>query len=212
MEEGCLITGKSTDLLAEIVQSTANEGYKPLVARSGHTSFDDDQTASTITWNRRSALSARSVILHAQNVLGDLPRAVVIFSAVRDTTPFHESSIVSLENRVDAEIKGFLFLLRELLSHFHKRRAGSLTLAVHEGGDPTRSPAESVSLSAFMGLAESLSRHYKNEALSMRLCYSAHEDIAGYAQFVLDCLAAPPSKKAKTEWLVFPQKRLFGAK
>jgi hypothetical protein len=212
MEEGCLVTGKSTDLLAEVVRLASERELNPLVARSGHSAFSEDISASTISWNRRSALSARSVVLHAKNTLSSFSDAVVVYSVVKESVAFHESSIVSIENRTDAEIKGYLFLLREILGHFHSQRHGRLVLALHDQPHELRSPLESVSVGSFVAFAESIAEFYQNEPVSVRLCVSGSDDLSGYADFILGALRQDPPKKAKLDWLRFPQKRLFGSK
>ncbi|MEE8441523.1 MAG: hypothetical protein V3S41_07370, partial [Spirochaetia bacterium] len=96
MGKSCLVTGKSGPLLVEIVQRAAVRHRQTLVTRSGRTDLGrvDDVSTSIISWNRRSALSARSVLLHATNLFGHLDEAIVIFAPAQDSATFHESSIV----------------------------------------------------------------------------------------------------------------------
>ncbi|MFP4378737.1 MAG: hypothetical protein ACLFP4_16975, partial [Spirochaetales bacterium] len=109
-------------------------------------------------------------------------------------------------------IKGYLFLLREILAHFHTQRHGRLLLAVHDQAQGLRSPLESTSLGAFESFAQSIAEFYQNEPVSIRLCASASEDTTGYAEFILNTLQQDPPKKSKIEWARFPQKRLFRSK
>lgn len=210
MGRGCLITGKSTDLLAEVVRVADQRGRDSVVARSGQFTVSDNQNASTISWNRRSALSARSVVLHAQNLYHNLNEAIVVYSVVHETTPFHESSIVALENRTDAEVKGYLFLLRELVAQFQKQRSGTLVLALHQRDDTTLAPAEAFSSGGFFSFAAALQQTYQNEPFSIRLCRSATSDVSAYASFILDAAdTAGTEKKPKLDWLDYPPRGLF---
>jgi hypothetical protein len=210
MGQGCLITGKSTELLAEVVRVADQRGRDSVVARSGQFTVSENQNASTITWNRRSALSARSVVLHAQNLYHTVDEAIVVFSVVHETTPFHESSIVALENRTDAEVKGYLFLLRELLAQFQKQQRGTLLLAVHDRGDTTLAPAEAFASGGFASFARALQQSYQNEPFSIRLCRSSSPDVAGFARFILDTAdSAGTDKRPKLDWLDFPPRGLF---
>ncbi|MFW5688533.1 MAG: hypothetical protein ACOCWX_01190 [Spirochaetota bacterium] len=204
MEQACLVTGKSNELLADVVQEVAARGRRTLVARSGPLDVDSGaENISTVSWNRRSALSARSVVLHAQNLYGRLDEAVVVFSPVRESVPFHESSIVSIENRTDAEVKGYLFLIREIVAMFQKQRSGRLLLALQEPDDELRPPLEAISLGSFVGAAESLVGYYRNEPLEIRLCSSRSSDTPGYAGFIADALEAPRPRRPKNHWLRF---------
>ena len=202
MEQACLVTGKSSELLAEVVHGTVARGRQSLIARSGALDLATSPvTATTISWNRRSALSARSVVLHSQNLYGRLDEAIIVFSPVRETVPFHESSIVSIENRTDAEVKGYLFMIREIVSLFQKQRSGRLVLAVHEAESEVISPLEAMSLGSFTAAAQALQRFYQNEPIEIRLCRSRSGNIAGYAGFILDALEAPRPRRSRIEWL-----------
>jgi hypothetical protein len=202
MDQACLVTGKSSELLAEVVHEAVARDRNTLVARSGPLELSvGAENASTVSWNRRSALSARSVILHAQNLHERLEEAIIVFSPVRESVPFHESSIVSIENRTDAEVKGYLFMIREIVSLFQKQRSGRLLLAVREEETEVRSPLEAMSVGSFVASAESLQQFYRNEQLEIRLCYSHSSDASGYAGFILDALDAPRPRRPRAEWL-----------
>lgn len=202
MEQACLVTGKSSELLADVVNEAAARDRRVLVARSGPLeTFTPPEGTTTVSWNRRSALSARSVVLHGQNLHGRLGEAVVVFSPVRESVPFHESSIVSVENRTDAEVKGYLFMIREIVSLFQKQGGGRLVLAVLDRESEVRSPLEAMSLGSFRSTAEALQRFYENEPIELRLCYSRSEDVSGYAGFIVDTLAAPRARRQRSEWL-----------
>lgn len=202
MEQACLVTGKSSDLLGQVVHEAVARGRRTLLARSGPLEIPvDAEGVATASWNRRSALSARSLVLHAQNLYGRLEEAVIVFSPVRESVPFHESSIVSVENRTDAEVKGYLFIIRELVALFQKQRSGTLVLAVLEPEAELRSPLEAMSLGSFTSVAEALHSSYRNEALEIKLCHSRTGDTSGYAGFILDALEAPRPRRPRTEWL-----------
>ena len=212
MEQACLVTGKSSELLAEVVREAVAHGRRTTLARGGPLELPQLEGVSVVSWNRRSALSARSVVLHAQNTHGRLEEAVIVFSPVRDTVPFHESSIVNIENRVDAEMKGYLFLIRELASVFQKQRSGTLLLAVHDYESEVRSPAEAMALGGFMAAAESLQRFYEREPLEVKLCYSQADDTEAYASFILGALDSPPPRRVRNEWLRFAVRGGFFAR
>jgi NAD(P)-dependent dehydrogenase (short-subunit alcohol dehydrogenase family) len=212
MEQVCLVTGKSSELLAEVVHEVAAGGRKTLLARSGPLEMPvEGEGIATASWNRRSALSARSIVLHAQNLYGRLTQALIVFSPVRESVPFHESSIVSIENRTDAEVKGYLFLIRELVALFQKQRSGRIVLAVLESEAEVRSPLEAMSLGSFTSAAESLQAYYQNEPLEVRLCHARTDDVTGYAKFIAQALESPAPRRHRVEWQRFAHHAgLFG--
>ena len=159
MEKTCLIAGKSGALLADIVRRCSAAGRLPLVARSGQADLPGipPGAPAPVSWNRRSALSARSLLLHAQTVCGGISDVVVVYSPVQETTPFHIGAVVSIEDRVDAEIKGYQFLLRELVTVLQAQGSGRLVLAVLDHLNEPPAPLEAAALASFMALARSSS-------------------------------------------------------
>lgn len=211
MGKACLVTGKSSELLAEVAREAVNRERQALVARSGPLELaGSGEGPAVVSWNRRSALSARSVLLHGQNLFGRLDEAIIVFSPVQDTVPFHESSIVSVENRTDAEVKGYLFMIREIVALFQKQRAGRLLLAVLEPDNQVRSPLEALSLGGFVSAAEALQRFYVNEALEVRLCHALSSCEGGYAAFIMDALDAPRQRRSRVWQRHQAKTRLFG--
>lgn len=211
MEHACLVAGKSNELLARVVQELAGRSSKVLVARGGHLDIPGSaaDAVSTVSWNRRSALSARSVLMHARNLYGTLSTAVICYSPTRESVPFHESSIVSIEDRIDAEVKGYLFLLREIVALFQKQRSGVLMIAVLDQPVEVRSPLEAAALGGFTSMAEALRNYYRTESPDVRLCRSADADPAEYARFILDTAEAPRRSRDRTVWRWYPRRAWF---
>ena len=211
MEKACLVTGKPGPLFGEIVRLAAGRERQTLVTRSGHMNPGDgsEESAATVSWNRRSPLSARSVVLHAVNTFGRLDEAIAIYSPAQDPSPFHESSIVGIEDRVDAEVKGYLYILREIVAQFVRQGRGRLVLVLREPPDVTGSPLETVGVGSFVAIAESLQRIYQSDALSVQRFRSTSEEAVGYAHFILDRMERPGGRRNR-RWHTFdPRSRLF---
>jgi NAD(P)-dependent dehydrogenase (short-subunit alcohol dehydrogenase family) len=211
MEKACLVTGKSGPLLVEIVQRATARHRQTLVTRSGRLDLGqtDDESISTISWNRRSALSARSVLLHASNLFGRLDEAIVIFAPTHDTATFHESSIVGIEDRVDAEVKGYLYILRELFSQMVRQGAGRVALVLQEPPEELQSPLEATGVGSFAALAEALDRYYQNEPVTIHRFRTEVDDAPGFANFILDKLDADQgptgrAQRGRRRWIHYP--------
>ena len=169
----------------------------------------DEATTSIISWNRRSALSARSVLLHATNLFGRLDEAVIVFSPTPDTSTFHESSIVGIEDRIDAEVKGYLYILRETVAALVKQGRGSIALVVHQTETDFRSPLESAATGAFVALADSVSRFYQNEPVDLYQFRSQSDDVQGFARHVCDAITAQSRQRRRPgRWFEYPSGRL----
>ncbi len=214
MGQTCLVAGRSGETLSALAREATGRGRTVLFARSAQADAaappDGVQTAS---WNRRSALSARTLVLHAQNVFGAINEAIVFFAPIRETVPFDQSSIVSIENRTDAEVKGFLFLLRELLGSFQKQSGGTLTVAVQDLDRETCSPLEAMSIGGFVSSVEAIYRYYDGERISIRLASirpDSESEATGFPGHVLDLADAPDPRRIRG-WNSFPVRGgLFG--
>jgi NAD(P)-dependent dehydrogenase (short-subunit alcohol dehydrogenase family) len=210
MEKTCLVTGKSGPLLVDIVQHLAETNRQLLVTRSGQMELGQtDDDVAVISWNRRSALSSRSVLLHAVNTFGRLDEAVVVFSPAPDTSTFHESSIVGIEDRIDAEVKGYLYILREILAQLVKQGAGSVALVLHHPPDELQTPLEAAATGSFVSLVDSISRYYRNEPVGVHRFRSSDDDIPGYARFIASRLDQDAGSRtsARRRWLSYRRRR-----
>ncbi|MBU8914024.1 MAG: hypothetical protein KOO61_08385 [Spirochaetales bacterium] len=219
MEKACLVTGKSGPLLVEIVRQAAARHRQILVTRSGRMDLGqvDDESTSIISWNRRSALSARSVLLHATNLFGRLDEAIVIFAPAHDSATFHESSIVGIEDRIDAEVKGYLYILREILGQLVRQGAGRVVLVLQHPREELQSPLEAVGVGSFVALAESLNRYYRNEPMTIERFRTDVDDAPGFAGSILDRLDADRGLRARARrsgrwWIRYPARPRFLAR
>lgn len=211
MERACLVTGKSGPLLVELAQRVAARERGLLVTRSGRLDPDlpEGDTVSVISWNRRSALSARSVVLHATNIFNRLDEAIVVFSPAHDTGTFHDTSIVSIEDRIDAEVKGSVYILREIFAQLVKQRSGRVVLVMQHPPEELQSPMEASGIGSFAMLAESLERYYRNEPISVLRFRSDEDDAPGFAEYILDRLDVEKGRSSRGSrnggrWIRYP--------
>jgi NAD(P)-dependent dehydrogenase (short-subunit alcohol dehydrogenase family) len=116
--------------------------------------------AAVLAWNPGSPVSARSLVLGAENRMGRIDEAVLVCTppAVRKNAADLNPS--NIEIIVNDHIKGWFFLVRELAAVFKARRAGSLALVLSDiagagGRDDTDLIGPSVSAS-FRSFAQGL--------------------------------------------------------
>src|SRR5690349_20919668 len=121
MEKTILVTGKDTFLGNEISQFFLNQGQKAAVSvtprKEAFPAVEQDRRLFVFPWSRRSAVSAKNFLLQSVHELGPLDEAWVVFSPDSETVPFHELPTLEIEESVDSQVKGFLFLARELLAY-----------------------------------------------------------------------------------------------
>ena len=90
------------------------------------------EKAQRLAWNPASPISARSLVLAAENRMGQINNAVLVcsppavFKTVEALTP------EEIEILVNDHIKGWFFLARELALYFRRSGSGSLSLVAPE--------------------------------------------------------------------------------
>jgi NAD(P)-dependent dehydrogenase (short-subunit alcohol dehydrogenase family) len=90
------------------------------------------EKAHRLSWNPASPISARSLVLAAENRMGKIDDVILVcsppavFKTVEALTP------EEIETLVNDHIKGWFFLTRELALYFRRLGSGSLSLVVPE--------------------------------------------------------------------------------
>lgn len=142
MTRGILIAGNETSLFTAVAAEAAKrvESFAAvplpnrfsLPAGSGAQTPELAKGAILIPWNPASPISARTMVLSAENRLAHINDAVLVCSppAVFKTadTPAPEE----IEIFVNDHIKGWYFLVRELIQYFRRTGSGSLSLVAPE--------------------------------------------------------------------------------
>jgi hypothetical protein len=192
MTRGLLIAGNESTLLAAIAAEAGRrfelfcaalvpnrlpyplEG-RPPAAEGGAGRGGSGQGPILLDWNPGSPVSARSLVLAAQNRLGRIDQAVLVCvpPAVRKNA--EDLNSANIEIIVNDHIKGWFFLAKELAVIFAAQGAGSLALALSDtagGGyrDDTDLIGPSVSAS-FRSFAQGL----------MASSQDAQYDVFGFA-------------------------------
>jgi hypothetical protein len=129
-------------------------------------SGDPGGGAILLDWNPGSPVSARALVLAAENRLGRIDRAALVCvpPAVRKNP--EDLNSANIEIIVNDHIKGWFFLAKELAALFRAREAGALALALSDtagggGGDDTDLIGPAVS-ACFRSFAQALMDSTRN--------------------------------------------------
>jgi hypothetical protein len=187
MNRGLLIAGNESTLSAAIIAEAgrqfgvfcaalvANRLPYPLegrtgaaapVAGSGVGANGAGQGPILLDWNPGSPVSARALVLAAENRLGRIDEAVLVCvpPAVRKNA--EDLNSANIEIIVNDYIKGWFFLAKELAAVFSARGAGTLALALSDtagGGDRDGTDIIGPSVSAsFRSFAQALMASTQN--------------------------------------------------
>jgi NAD(P)-dependent dehydrogenase (short-subunit alcohol dehydrogenase family) len=90
--------------------------------------------AIPLAWNPGSPISARTLVLSAENHLEHIDDAILVCTPPSLRRPAAELLPQDIEVLVNDHIKGWFFLVRELAGIFQARRSGALALVVPELG------------------------------------------------------------------------------
>ena len=220
MNQRILIIGPASSLCSELITLYRQRGWVVAAALdpdedtlpAGEEGKHEDETGEKqihrFSWNRRSPLSARSLILECKNVFGGIERAIVVHAPDRVNQAFHEVPAGYIESKVDSGIKGYLFLLKELVGFFQKQGSGSIALVMHDEGSEVLSPVDACVSGSFKALAQSLFMFYQNEPINLIGFRSSTTQVHDFAGFIFRN-SEEKSVKSSSQWLKFSEKSGF---
>ncbi len=125
-----------------------------------------------VVWNKRSPLSARNAVLSALNSCNSIDEAVLTYQPGGSNKTFHETSSAVYDLQVDRWIKGFGYLLKELIQLFLKQQHGQISFILDKNGMKVMTPLESAIFSYLKNLIQNLSVLYQNEPFNI-LCFES---------------------------------------
>jgi NAD(P)-dependent dehydrogenase (short-subunit alcohol dehydrogenase family) len=110
------------------------------------------QAPAAVPWNRRSPLSARTVLLNVLNTFDAVDEVLILEPPCAAHPTLHDMPSVEIERAFD-DARGPIFLAREALAYFLGRHSGVLCMVSTGTGT---SPLESSMRECFHGLCSSL--------------------------------------------------------
>jgi NAD(P)-dependent dehydrogenase (short-subunit alcohol dehydrogenase family) len=167
-----------------------------------------------LQWNPASPISARSLVLAAENRLGRIDDALLVCSppaVYRNAETLLPSEV---ETMVNDHIKGWFFLVRELALVFRIRQRGTLILAVPEiaaggGRDAAADLLGPPAAASFRAFAQSLLASSVSEPFQT-LAFSSSEagQEAGFAAWLFKVIDEA-GKKNSGKWHRYTRFSLF---
>ena len=124
----------------------------PVTAAAGESASGKGRIS--LPWNPGSSISSLTLIQSAENWLGQINDAVLVCSPPALYRPVEALVPAEIETRINTQIKGWFFLVRELALYFRARSSGTLALVLPETG-----PAGGESPSDLLGSSASASFH-----------------------------------------------------
>lgn len=224
MTRGILIAGAGSSLSQAIAAEAARRvehfasavipGDFSVLREDGLPERKEGAAAVTLAWNPGSPISARSLVIAAENRLGHIDEAILVCTPPSIRKKAHELSPGGIETIVNDHIKGWFFLVRELCAVFKERKAGTLALVLSgirdvgekDGTVDMMGPPVAASFRALAQgvLASSLAEPYEAMAFS-----SDTAEDALFAAFIFKILEED-YRRSSGKWHKYCKLAIFG--
>jgi len=139
MTRGIFIAGNESAISRAVENETVNRVEKYTAAfipnrLSGATKsiLPANKKRLPLDWNPSSPISARTMILAAENRLEKIDEAILICSPPSIQINVSDISLSDVEIMINDNIKGWFFLIKELSAVFRTRKRGTLALVYPE--------------------------------------------------------------------------------
>jgi hypothetical protein len=149
-----------------------------------------DSQARILDWNPSSPISARTLVLAAENRLEHINEAILVCSPPQVRRDAATLNFADVEMLVNDHIKGWFFLVKELTVVFKARGEGTLSLVYPDineadGEDKTPDFLGHSALAVFRSLTRNLlSAAFNEPFLTLGFTGSETGDYAGFAAFI----------------------------
>ncbi|MCL2478592.1 MAG: hypothetical protein FWF22_03760 [Treponema sp.] len=139
MTRGIFLAGNESPLFSAAAAEAENRVekyaaaliYNP-AAVSGKPGESGSAKRISLVWNPASSISSRTLLLSAENWLGQINDALLICMPPASFCPAESIVPAEIETQVNIQIKGWFYLVRELALYFRARGSGTLALVIPE--------------------------------------------------------------------------------
>jgi NADP-dependent 3-hydroxy acid dehydrogenase YdfG len=210
MEKVVLITGSETLLGRKLVEKELYRGNlvaAPVSSKKDSSSGSESSRKNlmVLSWNRSSLFSAKTIMREVCRKWGRIDRALIIDPNLSGGLPFSELPVTDIDDMIDREIKGMLYLTRELLQLFQKQDEALLSYI--RSGKPSleQNAAERGRSGFFRDFSDRLLEE-KSENIYKIGFINAASNVDICADFILELCESQP-EKACGEWLKATDKK-----
>jgi hypothetical protein len=205
MTRGILIAGNES-ALCRAVEAEAAKRVEKLTSAviqnrlvSPQRPAEDAPGRLTLDWNPGSPISARTLVLAAENRLEQIDEVILVCSPPSIRRLPADLSLADVEVFINDQFKGWFFLVKELARVFESRRQtekkprAALALVYNDIGPGGRDEAPDLlgpsALGSFRALTDGLLASAHNAPfITMGFAATQAGDEAGFAAFVWKCL------------------------
>jgi NAD(P)-dependent dehydrogenase (short-subunit alcohol dehydrogenase family) len=225
MTRGVLIAGNESSLFFAAAREAAKrvESFATVVipnrfslptgdAAQPEKKSETESKNIALSWNPAHAISARTLVLAAENRMEQIDDAVLICSPPAVFKTIENLLPEDIELLVNDHIKGWFFLVRELSLYFHKRGKGTLSLVTPEIAVVKSTPQDLLGPSAqssFRAFASAVLATYASEPFQVMGFTTAElgsdQDFAAWFFKMIDA----PLPKNSGRWHKYSKLKFF---
>lgn len=160
MLKSVLIVGKDFPNASCYVTSAIDSSRNVVVSKASQTEVGESNI-DCVSWNRNSPISARNLIVRSEAKTGVLDEAIVIFDVNSYISSYSQFDLETVSKVDDEFIRGYFYVLTEILNRFVKKSKGHLVLVVRTLPDDGRNPiALQSAYASFVSLCENIYKEY----------------------------------------------------
>jgi hypothetical protein len=207
MTRGILIAGNESSLFRAIAAEAAKrvESYASacipnrLSLRAGtlQGATDEPGGAIPLSWNPSSHISARTLIIAAENRLRQINDAILVCSPPSIFRTAETLTVEEIETLVDDQIKGWFFLIRELMLYLRRQGPGAISFVASEIKNSQTDILGPAAAASFINFSQSILASSLDEPFQM-MGFSG-SDTGGnreFAEWLFKQIDESPKKKS----------------
>ena len=190
MNNTVLIAGGVSPVNTYLTEAAEKTDKKVLCAdcsRSKNTSF---------TWNPASPISARSLILQAENTFESIGTVILPFDADSYEDFYSKLSVETISKGTDNMILGYFYIVSELIARFEKYGEGNIIFLYSDDPNKEKGILASSGAAAFCELAKKTAMLYAGKPAGIILVKSEPNAFQETAEWLFQYLMQPGAQKA----------------
>ncbi len=211
MDESYLITGNYSPLNRSLVSRLVKKKSRVIatVDKENEELLFSDNTREylkTIAYDRRSPFSARALFMDMMNKSIQIDHVLILHSILGKSDVLQGINSRHIEEKIDDEIKGFMFFLKEAVGYFERRGRGSINIILQNNGPDVPGPLDALVFGGIQNLSNSLFTYYVRESFVLRGFTTKDPDNENFGEYIFQTIG---ENKQSGKWYRYRSKGNF---
>lgn len=132
MNKNIIIAGKEFSKNTKVDQLAKQAGLTTFITTRPTAKNSEKPEVSLTSWNRNTPISARNIVVNAENQLGKIDGAVLFFDTSAYNQIFTETKLEDFDRACSELILSYNFLATEIIKRFTKTQHGLIFFVLQE--------------------------------------------------------------------------------